>query len=94
MSPQTRSNQSRTSTTKQTRRTGGQSSARASMWTPARIGMAVLTVLLLIFIFENTRNTKIRLIIPEVTMPLWLALLITGVIGAVLGAYAMSRRRR
>jgi len=93
VSPQTRSNQSRTSTTKQKGRTG-QSSARASIWTPARITMAVLAVLLLIFIFENTHDTKIRLIIPEVTMPLWLALLGTGVVGAILGAYAMSRRRR
>ena len=89
MSPRTRSSQSRTSTTRRT----GRSSARAGIWTPARITVAVLNVLLLVFIFENTRTTEIRLFIPEVTMPLWLALLGTGVVGAILGAYAMNRRR-
>lgn len=54
--------------------------------------MGVLTVLALVFIFENTRSTEIRLLIPEVTMPLWLALLGTGVIGALCGAYFMNRR--
>lgn len=53
----------------------------------------MLTVLALVFIFENTRSTEIRLLIPEVTMPLWLALLGTGVIGALCGAYFMKRRR-
>ncbi|WP_416977477.1 DUF1049 domain-containing protein [Streptomyces sp. T028] len=63
--------------------------------TPGRVTMLVLAVLTLIFIFENTRETKIRLLIPEVTMPLWAALLATGLIGAVCGAYfGMGRRRR
>lgn len=55
--------------------------------TPGRIAVLVLTVLTLIFIFENTRRVKIRLLIPEVTMPLWIALLITFVIGAIIGRY-------
>ena len=58
-----------------------------------RVAVAVLAVLALIFIFENTRSTKIRLLIPEVTMPLWMALLATAVIGALCGAYFMRRRR-
>ncbi|WP_200303135.1 LapA family protein [Streptomyces adelaidensis] len=60
--------------------------------TPARVVVGVLAVLGLVFIFENTRNTKIRLLIPEVTMPLWMALLGTGVIGALCGVYFMRRR--
>ncbi|MET9891066.1 DUF1049 domain-containing protein [Streptomyces sp. NPDC006465] len=61
--------------------------------TPVRVTVALLAVLALIFVFENTRSTKIRLLVPEVTMPLWMALLATGLIGALCGAYAMRRRR-
>ena len=60
--------------------------------TPARVVVLLLALLALIFIFENTRATKIRLLIPEVTMPLWMALLTTAVIGALCGAYFMKRR--
>lgn len=65
---------------------------RSSAVTPARIVVLLLAVLALIFIFENTGQTKIRLLIPEVTMPLWTALLATGLIGALCGAYFMKRR--
>ncbi|GAB2918092.1 hypothetical protein GCM10027075_17630 [Streptomyces heilongjiangensis] len=62
------------------------------MLTPGRVTVGLLAVLALVFIFENTRTTRIRLLIPEVTMPLWLALLGTALIGAVCGAYFMKRR--
>ncbi|MCZ4100515.1 DUF1049 domain-containing protein [Streptomyces sp. SID13666] len=61
--------------------------------TPGRIVVAALAVLGLVFIFENTRQVKIRLIVPEVTMPLWLALLAMAVIGGICGAY-FSRRKK
>ncbi|TGB03381.1 LapA family protein [Streptomyces sp. MZ04] len=61
--------------------------------TPGRVAVAALVVLALVFIFENTGNTKIRLLIPEVTLPLWMALLGMGVIGALCGAYFMRRRK-
>ncbi|QEV73010.1 hypothetical protein DMH26_17690 [Streptomyces sp. WAC 05379] len=61
--------------------------------TPGRITVLVLAALALIFIFENTRSTEIRLLIPLVTMPLWLALLAVGLIGALVGGYFMRRRR-
>ncbi|WP_369232056.1 DUF1049 domain-containing protein [Streptomyces sp. R21] len=61
--------------------------------TPGRIAVAALAVLALVFIFENTRSTKIRLLIPEVTMPLWMALLGTAIIGGLCGMYFMNRRR-
>jgi uncharacterized integral membrane protein len=71
---------------------GGRTGAR-SLLTASRISVVVPAVLALIFIFENTRHTKIRLLIPEVTMPLWTALLGTAVIGALCGAYFTKRRR-
>ncbi|MFF1692550.1 hypothetical protein ACFVXC_02850 [Streptomyces sp. NPDC058257] len=75
--------------------TGGSksSSGGGGVMTPGRIVVAVIAVLTLVFIFENTRHTKIRLLIPEVTMPLWVALLGTGLIGALCGAYFIRRRR-
>ncbi|MDG4864015.1 DUF1049 domain-containing protein [Streptomyces sp. T-3] len=66
---------------------------KTGMLTPGRLTVAGLGILALIFIFENTRNTKIRLLIPEVTMPLWMALLGTGLIGALCGAYLIRRRK-
>ncbi|CAM5534275.1 DUF1049 domain-containing protein [Streptomyces aurantiogriseus] len=70
------------------RKAGGQGGAPA----PARITVLALAVLALIFIFENTRATTIRLLVPEVTTPLWTALLATGIIGALCGAYLVKRR--
>ncbi|WP_128434234.1 DUF1049 domain-containing protein [Streptomyces cyaneus] len=72
---------------------GGQWAGLREALTPARVAVLVLVALALIFIFENTRKTEIRLLIPLVTMPLWLALLATGVVGALFGAFFMRRRR-
>ncbi|MFI2437012.1 DUF1049 domain-containing protein [Streptomyces sp. NPDC018693] len=76
-------------TSERSTRKGG---ARAAM-TPARIAVLVLAVLALVFIFENTAKTKIRILVPEVTMPLWAALLATALIGALCGAFFARRRR-
>ncbi|EGX57638.1 hypothetical protein SZN_21736 [Streptomyces zinciresistens K42] len=72
---------------------GGRRGSLAEAMTPGRIVVLVLVVLALVFIFENTGETEIRLLIPVVTMPLWVALLSTGVIGALFGAFFMRRRR-
>jgi uncharacterized integral membrane protein len=58
--------------------------------TPRRITGLVLAVLALVFIFENTRRVKIRVLVPQVTMRLWLALLITFVVGLLCG-YLLRR---
>ncbi|MDT0345971.1 LapA family protein [Streptomyces litchfieldiae] len=63
-----------------------------AFWTPGRVALAALGVLTLIFIFGNTRRTEIRLLIPEVAMPLWLALFATAVIGGLCGFYFGRRR--
>ncbi|MFD9390765.1 DUF1049 domain-containing protein [Streptomyces sp. NPDC060000] len=68
---------------------------RGGAMTPGRIAVLVLAALSLIFIFENTRPTKIRLLIPEVTVPLWTALLAMGIVGALCGAhFAYFKKRR
>ncbi|MBT2508942.1 LapA family protein [Streptomyces sp. ISL-98] len=61
--------------------------------TPARVAIILIVILTLVFIFENTRQVKVRLLIPEVTMPLYLALLAMAVIGALCGGYFIKRRK-
>lgn len=63
-------------------------------FTPSRVAVITIAVLALIFIFENTRQVKIRLLIPEVSMPLYLALLGVFVVGVICGGYFIRRRGR
>ncbi|MFH9727329.1 DUF1049 domain-containing protein [Streptomyces sp. NPDC017254] len=76
------------------RTAGGGRSRLAEALTPSRIGMMALAVVTLVFIFENTREVRIRLLIPEVSMPLYLALLATALLGAACGYYAAARGRK
>lgn len=55
--------------------------------------MIVLALLAVVFIFENTDDVEIRVLVPLVTMPLWLALLAMFVIGALCGGLFFRRRR-
>jgi uncharacterized integral membrane protein len=55
---------------------------------------AVLFVLVIVFIIENSRQVKIRLIGPEVKAPLYVAILIAAVLGALITALLRYRRRR
>ncbi|MER6346814.1 LapA family protein [Streptomyces sp. NPDC001595] len=82
---------SRKSSRRVTSPVGKDGGVRRSL-TPARVTGLVLAVLALVFIFENTQETEIRLLVPVVTMPLWVALLATGVIGALCGALFLRRR--
>ena len=45
----------------------------------------VLGVLVFIFVVENWRETKIRFLIPQVTAPLWIGLMVAALLGAVAG---------
>ncbi|MFF3328680.1 hypothetical protein ACFYWX_03810 [Streptomyces sp. NPDC002888] len=53
---------------------------------------AVITAIALIFIFENRQSVEIRLLIPEVTMPLWGALLIAWGLGMIACVFTLRRR--
>ena len=54
----------------------------------------LLLILVVVFIAENSRKVKIRLIFPEVTAPLYVAILIAAVLGGVIGALLRYRRHR
>ncbi|MER5771500.1 LapA family protein [Streptomyces sp. NPDC001985] len=63
-------------------------------FTPARTAVTVLAVLAVVLIAENTGEVRIRVLIPVVTMPLYLALLAMFVIGALCGGLLFRRRPR
>ena len=52
---------------------------------PRLILGVVLGVLVFVFVVENTRETKIRFFIPQVTAPLWIGLMVAALLGAVAG---------
>lgn len=51
-------------------------------------------MLAIVFICVNTGDVTIRVIIPKVTMPLWLALLGVFLAGGICGGYVFRRRTR
>ena len=73
--------------------THGRKQGWRELLTPGRVVVGVLAVLALVFVFQNTQSTEIQLLVTEVVMPLWMALLGTGLVGAVCGAFFMRRRR-
>lgn len=67
---------------------------RASLVTPSRVTMLILAALAIVLIVENNRKIEIRLLVPIVTMPLYLALLIMFVLGGLCGALLLTGRRK
>lgn len=53
-----------------------------------------LFVLTLVFVFENTKSVKVRLLIPEVSAPLALPIVIAAVLGAGVAWLLRYRRQR
>ncbi|MCW2656528.1 MAG: hypothetical protein JWR06_721 [Jatrophihabitans sp.] len=54
----------------------------------------LLLVLVVVFIIENSRTVKIRLIIPEVRAPLYVGILIAAVLGGLIASLLQYRRHR
>ncbi len=52
----------------------------------------VLLVVMLVFILQNRRSTTIRFLVPETTSPLWVALLLSALLGMVVGGLLARRR--
>ncbi|WP_327676467.1 LapA family protein [Kitasatospora sp. NBC_00458] len=57
------------------------------------IGIGVLAVLAVWFIAANTDSVSVTLWVADVTMPLWVVLTATLLVGLVIG-YFLARRRR
>jgi len=54
----------------------------------------VLLIVAVVFILENRSKATIRFLLPEVTAPLWVALLASALIGVVAGALLTYRHDR
>lgn len=55
---------------------------------------AILFVVVIVFIIENSRQVRVRLIFPEVQAPLYVPILIAAVLGGLIGALLRYRRQR
>ena len=66
---------------------------RRQLVTPARVALAVVVVLAIVFAAENTRRTRIRFIVPIVSTWVWLALLVALVLGFAAGLLVGRRRK-
>jgi uncharacterized integral membrane protein len=53
---------------------------------------AILVVLLVIFAAVNTDQTKVNLLFATKTLPLWIVLLVTAVVGAIIAALVKFKR--
>ena len=72
----------------------GKPAKRKRSVTPSQIVAGILFVLIVIFIVENTENVKIRIIAgPKVNAPVFVALLIAAVVGALISALLRYRRQ-
>ncbi|MCX5214594.1 LapA family protein [Kitasatospora sp. NBC_00240] len=58
------------------------------------IGIGILIVLAIWFIAANTGSVSIRLWVPTVTLPLWVVLTVTLLVGMVIGWVAARRRAK
>ncbi|MDV9189628.1 lipopolysaccharide assembly protein LapA domain-containing protein [Streptomyces sp. SR27] len=56
------------------------------------IGFVVLAALAIWFIAVNTGSVTLRLWVPTVTLPLWIVLTVTLLVGIVLGLLIARRR--
>lgn len=54
----------------------------------------ILFVVVIVFIVENTRTVRVRLIGPEVNAPLYVVILIAAVLGALIAALMRYRRKK
>ncbi|WP_299538886.1 LapA family protein [uncultured Streptomyces sp.] len=82
---------------KKTTETSGAGSGKTAggpFLTPSRITTLVLAALAVVLIAENTEDIRIRLLVPVVTMPLYLALLLMFVLGGLCGALVVRTRSK
>ncbi|MDQ6614009.1 MAG: LapA family protein [Actinomycetota bacterium] len=68
--------------------------SRRFPFTKRQVAGLVLIVLAVIFILENRASTTIRFLLPQISAPLWVALLMSALAGVLAGALLTSRRDR
>jgi uncharacterized integral membrane protein len=58
------------------------------------VGLAVVAVLLVVFIFQNTGEQTVKVLLWDFTGPMWVILLATALVALVLAELATFIRRR
>ncbi|MEU5878272.1 LapA family protein [Spirillospora sp. NPDC047279] len=61
---------------------------------PRTIVAAALVVLALVFVFQNRQSARVHFLVVSVTSPMWVALLVAGGAGVLIGILAAGRGRR
>ena len=61
--------------------------------TPKELIAVALSILAVVFVFENTKSTEVRFIVPRVDSPLWVALVAAVALGFVIGWFVGRRRK-
>jgi len=72
----------------------GAESSSPGWLTPRTIGIAAIVLVSVIFVVENTQSVRVRFLIPKITAPLWLALVVAFALGAAFGLFLSWRRGR
>lgn len=66
----------------------------SSLSTVRSIGLAALGILALVFVFQNSRDATLSVLLWDITMPGWIFLLVLLLAGIVIGSLFPWMRRR
>ncbi|MGI8983056.1 MAG: lipopolysaccharide assembly protein LapA domain-containing protein [Acidimicrobiales bacterium] len=69
-------------------------SGRRYPLSPHQTMAVVLVILSVVFVVENRQEATIRFLVPEITAPLWLALVAAVLLGVGIGALLARQRMR
>jgi uncharacterized integral membrane protein len=67
---------------------------RSSRDTGKLVVIAVLVIVLIAFVIDNTRKVKVGFVFTDFTLPLIFVLVATAVLGALIDRLLQARRRR
>ncbi|MDQ6724938.1 MAG: LapA family protein [Actinomycetota bacterium] len=71
-----------------------QNASRRFPFSARQVAGLVLLVVAVIFILENRVTTTVRFLVPRVSTPLWVALLVSALAGVIAGALLTYRHDR
>ncbi len=71
-----------------------QDASRRFPFSARQVAGLVLLVLAVVFILENRVKTTVRFLVPRVSAPLWVALLVSALAGVIAGALLTYRHDR
>jgi uncharacterized integral membrane protein len=75
-----------------TRTEGGATSARGARWSGRTIGGIAALALLVVWILVNRDTVDVSFLVWTAALPLWIALAVAALLGALVG-YLMARKR-